>query len=266
MRITEGKELLELKENKFYGEIPELINSNIYFHGKNNILACEKGVTLKNSRIDFHFSNSIIYLSKNKNYYFVNIAVSKDSVCFIGQNNYFNGTTNIIASEAKNIVIGSDCLFSYDVVIRTSDAHGIYSTKTNKRLNYAKSIFIGDHVWFGQNTIVFKGTHIYSGSIIGAGSVLSNKIVPSNVTFAGNPASLVNEDTFWIPNSTHRWSDEEFIKMEEYSNPIFIYEQDARSFNFDKIDEYFSKSGIEEVLEYIKANFTHYIKNRFASK
>ena len=65
MRITEGKELLELKENTFYGEIPELINSNIYFHGKNNILACEKGVTLKNSRIDFHFSNSIIYLSKN---------------------------------------------------------------------------------------------------------------------------------------------------------------------------------------------------------
>ena len=54
--------------------------------------------------------------------------------------------------------------------------------------------------------------------------------------------------------------------MEEYLNPIFIYEQDARSFNFDKIDEYFSKSGIEEVLEYIKANFTHYIKNRFASK
>ena len=261
MRITEGKELLELKENTFYGEIPELINSNIYFHGKNNILACEKGVTLKNSRIDFHFSNSIIYLSKNKNYYFVNIAVSKDSVCFIGQNNYFNGTTNIIASEAKNIVIGSDCLFSYDVVIRTSDAHGIYSTKTNKRLNYAKSIFIGDHVWFGQNTIVFKGTRIHSGSIIGAGSVLSNKIVPSNVTFAGNPASLVSEDTFWIPNSTHRWSDEEFIKMEEYSNPIFIYEQDLLSFNFDEIDEYFSKSEIEEVLGYIKANFTHYIKN-----
>ena len=266
MRITEGRQLLELKENKFYGEIPNLINSNIYFHGQNNILVCEDGVTLKNSRIDFHLSNSIIYLSSNRNYYFVNISVSKDSVCFIGRNNYFNGSATIIASEAKNILIGSDCLFSYNVVFRTSDAHGIYSTKTNKRLNHAKSIFVGDHVWFGQNTMIFKGTQISSGSIIGAGSVLSNKIVPSNVTFAGNPAKLVGEDTFWIPNSTHGWSDDEFIKMDEYLNPIFTYEQDESSLNFNEIDNYFLKSDAEQSLEYIKANFMNYIKNRFASK
>ena len=65
MIITKGEDLLENEAIEFVGEVPCLINSQIYVHGENNILVCEEGVTLKDSRIDFHQNNSILYLSSN---------------------------------------------------------------------------------------------------------------------------------------------------------------------------------------------------------
>lgn len=266
MHITKGEELLENEDIEFIGEIPNLINTNIYIHGKNNILVCENGVTLSNSRIDFHQDNSILYLSSNVHNYQVTISLNRDSVCFIGKNNFFNGLTTIVVSEAKNVVIGSDCFFSYNVVIRVSDGHAIYSTNDFKRMNHAGSIFIGDHVWLGQNSFILKGTQIHSGSIIGAGSIISNKIIPSNVTYAGSPARLTKEDTFWIPHSTQKWSAEDIEKMDKYEMDIFTYKSDDKTLDFDEIDEYLLKSDADDALDYIAITFINDHKNRFAFK
>lgn len=266
MQITKGEELLETDKITFIGEVPELINTNIFIHGENNILVCEEGVRLTNSRIDFHQENSILYLSSNVHNYQVTLSLNRDSVCFIGKNNFFNGTTVIVVSEAKNIIIGDECLFSYNVVIRVSDGHGIYSTEDYKRLNNAKSIFIGDHVWFGQSVFILKGCKIHSGSIIGATSVLSNKTVPSNVTYAGSPARLINENTFWIPHSTQRWSEEEIKNMNKYEDNAFIFKGDDETLNFDKLDEDLSKLNAEDSLDYILDNILYGSKNRFAFK
>ena len=264
MIITKGEDLLENEAIEFVGEVPGLINSQIYVHGENNILVCEEGVTLKDSRIDFHQNNSILYLSSNNHDYRVTISLNMDSACFIGKNNFFNGITTIVASEAKNIVIGNDCFLSYNVIIRVSDGHGIYSTENNKRVNHAKSIFIGDHVWFGQNSMVFKGSQIHSGSIIGAGSIISNKVIPSNGTYAGNPVRLIEDNTFWIPHSTQGWNAEDIEKMDEYSNELFIYKSDESTLDFNKIDEELLKSNAEEALEYLTIILLTSNKNRFA--
>ena len=50
--------------NVILGEFPKVENSKIQFLGSNNILFCEKGVTLKNSHIAFHGNNSLIFLRK----------------------------------------------------------------------------------------------------------------------------------------------------------------------------------------------------------
>ena len=263
MQITNSEELLNNDNIKLRGEIPKMINSNVFIHGKDNILFCEEGVTLENSRIDFHQDNSILYLSRNNHNYHVSISLNRDSVCFIGKNNFFNGMTTVVASETKNIIIGSDCLFSYNIIIRTSDGHGIYSTENKERLNHAKSIYVGDHVWFGQNSFVLKGTEIHSGSIIGAGSILSNKIIPSNVTFAGNPARLIKKNVFWTAYSTHFWGPEELKKTEKYNSDIYTFKSDDTTLNFNQIDEDLSILSAEKSLEYILNSF-HENKNRFA--
>lgn len=264
MQIINPKELLNLNNNEFMGEVPTLQNSQININGKNNVLVCEENVSLVNSRIDFNGDNSFLYLSSNNFDYGVNISLNGNNVCFIGKNNYFNGISSIILSESKNILIGDDCLFSYGVSVRVADVHLIYHTKTKERLNPSKSIFIGDHVWLGQNAMILKGTRIGSGSIIGAGSVLSNKQVPSNTTFAGSPARLTKEDTFWIGYSVHPWNEETTQKYSKYDSENFVYIPDAKTLNFDYIDNLLNDSNPDDILIYIVSIFLNSGKNRFS--
>lgn len=267
MQITNGDELSNLKNNEFIGEIPKLTNSQINIKGENNTLICEESVSLWNSRIDFNGNNSILYLSSNTFDYAVNISVNENNICFIGKNNFFNGITTIVLSESKNVIIGEDCLFSYEVSLRVADVHLIYHTKTKERLNHSKSIYIGDHVWLGQNALILKGTQIGSGSIIGANSVLSNKTVPSNTTFAGSPARLTKEDTFWLGYSVHPWSEETTEEYSIYDSENFVYAPDNNSLDFDKIESDLNNiSNHEDIILYILSNFIDCNKNRFSLK
>lgn len=265
MQITDSNQLLELEENEFIGELPKLTNSQINFNGKNNILVCEEDVHLWNSRIDFNLENSVLYLSSNIHEYSVNISLHKNNVCFMGKNNFFNGRTTFVLSEAKNIILGDDCFISYNVVFRTSDGHCIYHTSSKDRLNYAKSIYVGDHVWFGQNAMVFKGSKIGSGSVIGAGSVVSNKTVKSNTTSAGAPLRLIHEDTFWTPHSNLGWGEAEIEKMSKSESDLFVYDVDSSTLDFNAIEKDFNNfTDPEDVVDYMWSTFLVGGKNRFS--
>ena len=267
VQITNPNQLLELEDNEFIGEMPNLTNSQINFNGKNNILVCEEDVHLWNSRIDFNLDNSVLYLSSNIHDYSVNIALHKNNVCFIGKNNFFNGRTTFVLSEAKNIILGDDCFISYNVVFRTSDGHCIYSDLSKKRINYARSIYVGDHVWFGQNAMIFKGSKIGSGSIIGANSVVSNKSIPSNVTYAGSPVRLIHEDTFWTAHSNNDWGEEEIEKMGESKSDLFSYDVDENTLNFQEIENDLNNfTDLDDVISYISFKFLVGGKNRFSIK
>ena len=265
MQIIDSKQLLELEDNEFIGELPKLTNSQINFIGKNNILVCEEDVHLWNSRIDFNLNNSVLYLSSNIHDYSVNISLHKHNVCFIGKNTFFNGKTTFVLSEAKNIVLGDDCFISYNVIFRTSDGHCIYHTSSKDRLNYAKSIYVGDHVWFGQNAFVFKGSKIGSGSIIGAGSVVSNKTVKSNTTSAGAPLRLIHEDTFWTPHSNLDWGEAEIEKMSKSESDLFVYGVDASTLDLDDIENDFNAfTNPDDIVDYLWSTFLVGGKNRFS--
>lgn len=267
MRITHGEELVNLKDNKFIGEVPKLMSSQININGKNNVIICEENVSLWNSRIDFHNDNSILYLSSSSFDYHVNISINGNNVCFIGKNNYFNGVLHLVLSESKNTIIGNDCLISYHISIRTSDAHLLYNSKTKERINYSKSVYIGDHVWLSQGTVILKGTQIGSGATIGANSVLSNKIVPSNTTYVGSPAKVLHEDSFWIGYSVHPWDEETTEKYAKHESDMFIYTPDEKTLNFNEIENDLNNiKTSDELLNYIGENFLLAGKNRFAFK
>lgn len=267
MQITNGEELLNLKENKFIGEVPKMVNSQININGKNNLLICEDDISLWNCRIDFNHNNSILYLSSNSFDYFFSISLNGNNICFIGRNNYFNGQPHLVLSESKNIIIGNDCMFSHGIMIRTSDVHLLYNSKTKERINFSKSVYIGDHVWLGQGAMILKGTQIYSGSTIGANSVLSNKKIPSNTTFVGSPAKLLHEDTFWIGYSVHPWDEETTQKYSKHESDMFIYTPDEDSLKFDDIENDLNQlTSPEDILTYIESNLLFTGKNRFSFK
>ncbi|WP_096019442.1 hypothetical protein [Campylobacter lanienae] len=59
-------------------------------------------------------------------------------------------------------------MFSWDIWLATCDYHLIIDAKTNNRINFSKSIYIGDHVWIGRESAITKGVFVASGAILGA--------------------------------------------------------------------------------------------------
>lgn len=103
----------------------------------------------------------------------------------------------ICVLEGKMVRIGKDCMFSTGIIMTPSDAHPIFEQKTGERVNKAKNILIGEHVWFGQNVTCLKGVEISDNVIIGNGSLCTAGKYESGCIYAGNPAKLIKEGYYW---------------------------------------------------------------------
>ena len=259
------KELSKLTDgNKFIGDLPKLINSSIEFNGKNNIFYCDKNVIIENSIIKFNQDNSIIYLCSGL--YKVNTEINHNSVLYIGKNNYFNSNITLILSEGKNIFIGNNNLFGTNIWMRNADAHLLYDIDTNKRINLSKSIYIGDHVWVGQNSYILNGLKIYSGAILGANSVIKGKIVPSNTIWVGNPAHQIKKNVFWKGDCVHSWNTANTMSSMLYEGQNeFNYEKTQNEYlDYEIIEKYLCLNNVENKFEYL--NNLPNNKNRFSNK
>ena len=101
-----------------------------------------------------------------------------------------------VTESSSTISIGTGCMLAFGVDVRCGDSHGIFDRATRQRLNPARNIHIGDHVWLAAHTEVLKGVTIGSGSVIGIRSVVTHD-VPPNVVACGNPAKVVRENIVW---------------------------------------------------------------------
>lgn len=266
-KINSFEEINNIKNNEIIGEFI-LENSSIEFKGKNNIMYFGKNIKLKNTKLRFTGNNSLIYIDDNYMPISLNGRVGNDSVLYLGKNTYINKGIEVYATERKNIIIGDDCMLSYETSFRTSDPHLIYNIDTKERINYAKSIYIGDHVWIGQQCLILKNSKIYSGSIIGGHSVISGKEVYSNTSWAGNPGKLIKEGVFFTCESAHDFTSEDLIETSFYNNDDFIYENDITNLSFEKLEEDLERfKCVEEKLKYIQNTLvSNNQKNRFAKK
>lgn len=267
--VSSDNNIQELKENRIMGSAPVLVNSQIKFDGKNNIVYFENPARIENSSIVFSGNNSILYISDTNKPLYLNLGLNHNNCLFIGKNNYFNGRLNASCSEEKQIFIGNDGLFSFGIWLRTADPHLIYSANTMKRINPSRSIYIGDCVWIGQDSLILKGSQIHSGSIIGGGTVLSSKKIPSNCSAAGNPCKVISENVFWQGNCVHLYTDEDTKRSETCTKTDTLFSYDDSCFiSFDAVENLFSeKIPAIDKLDKIREFFSvHSHKNRFAFK
>ena len=103
---------------------------------------------------------------------------------------------SINAAEGQSVIIGSDCMFSNQIMIRNMDGHGLFDGKTRKRINEAKSVVIGNHVWIGNSARVNKGTIIEDGAVLGQMAIASGKL-ESYSLYAGIPARRLRQNVRW---------------------------------------------------------------------
>ncbi len=114
-----------------------------------------------------------------------------------------------LARGNGDVIIGDNCMFSTDLLIRTGDGHSIFDTETGKLINPNKSIFIGNNVWCGVYVRIFKGAKISDNSIVGACSVVTKEFNETNIIVAGNPAQIVRRNIKWDRNPPIVFEDDE---------------------------------------------------------
>lgn len=110
---------------------------------------------------------------------------------FIGDNSYINGGW-IIASPKAKIVIGENCLISYNVHIRTSTHYYKEYMLIKDQGVKEQDIIIGNDVWIGFGAQIMPGIVIGDGAVIAAGAIVTHDVQPYAVV-AGVPAKVIGK-------------------------------------------------------------------------
>ena len=174
--------------------------------GKNNILETSSGTCLDRVLIKIQGSNNKITIGKNtiigKNCRILLFGNNLNLI--IGDNCTFSHDDEILVQEnGAKVIIGNDCMVSHHVNIRTSDAHPIFDLHSDTRINNAKDIILGNHVWIGANVVIQKGSIIGDGCVVGVCSVVThntgklNEDRRNNIVWVGSPAKPVKYDIKW---------------------------------------------------------------------
>ena len=167
--------------------------------GKDNRISFGSSSYLNYPEIIIHGHDNVLYIGKNNHIgpgcsFLIegnNLRVEIGDCCS------FNNTVHFCCQENDvKIVVGTNCMFSNNIIVRTSDSHPIFDRVTKNRLNCAKDVIIGDHVWVAPNAKLLKGAVVGSGSIIGSNALVTKEI-PSNCLAVGMPAIVVRHNIEW---------------------------------------------------------------------
>lgn len=110
---------------------------------------------------------------------------------FIGNN--FHSNTGLLISCEKDISFGNDTLIGWNVTIIDGDGHNVVFN--NAKINYPKSIVIGNHCWIAANTTILKGVSLMDNTIIPAmccitkssdtpNCIFKNKVLKTNINWS----------------------------------------------------------------------------------
>jgi acetyltransferase-like isoleucine patch superfamily enzyme len=173
---------------------------DIQFRGGNNRLEIAAGAKLEVFRASFDCDNGLLRIGTSGNvpagrWY---LRIGQDATVEIGDDVSATTPCFVSAVEGSSVRIGDDVMIASGVEIRADDGHPIFDVHTGERVNPAKDITIGNHVWLGLHSLVLAGARIGQGSVIGAKSVVTGKApIPNNCIAVGSPAKVARRDIAW---------------------------------------------------------------------
>ena len=118
-------------------------------------------------------------------------ATFKVAGCDFATSGGSNINLNIVCGN--KIEIGYYVMMGRNVTIRDNNGGHYLSMQGYKE---SQPVKIGNHVWLCEGCTIMPGAKIGDGAIIGAGSVVYGK-VPPNCLVSGNPAKVVQTNTYW---------------------------------------------------------------------
>jgi acetyltransferase-like isoleucine patch superfamily enzyme len=179
------------------------MHSKIVIEGDNNTIILDDDIKLRYSKITIVGDNNHCYLKKNSSLKYITAVLRNESSIVIGKDTTI-GKVEMIAVESSKIHIGDDCMIASGCELRTSDMHPIYSINSGLRINLAKDIFIGNHVWLAKYVVINKGSYIANNICIGLGAIVTSKFEEENVILAGIPAKVIKKNVIWGRSTSNK--------------------------------------------------------------
>lgn len=173
--------------------------SEINMIGVGNKIIIEKGCVLNKVMIEIKGKDNRLIIHKGAKF----SEGGRIRIEDIGNTVEIGENTNIIncflssADRDTTMKIGDECLFSSDVIIRTSDAHSIVKEGTNERINNGADVIIGEHVWICNGARIMKGTKIGSNCVVGSNTMVAGQQIDDNSLVVGSPAKVVKTGINW---------------------------------------------------------------------
>jgi acetyltransferase-like isoleucine patch superfamily enzyme len=111
------------------------------------------------------------------------------AVIHIGSNTHIG--RNVVISCKSRIMIGSGCLFSYNVSLLDHDHQFLFGVSpTVSGTTEGVRIYVGNNCFIGAHSFILKGVMLGEGCVVGANSVVTRSFPPGAI-IAGSPACEV---------------------------------------------------------------------------
>ena len=190
--------------------------ASLTINGRNNSITIGHEVNLTRATIIVRGSNCHISIGRSCRFKQGTLFLADNGTEFhCGEETTWE-SGQIIAQHGGKIHLGKHCMLSHDVMIRTSDSHGIFDMTSRQLLNPAKDVVVGNRVWIGNGARLNKGVTIGNDSVVAQLSVVSGT-VGANTLVAGIPAKVLRTGIIW--SRTMAWP-ERASEMQSSSEPM----------------------------------------------
>ena len=187
------------KNNKFKLDKAYFTNCKFDISGDGNEVVIMDSASFTNVRFYIRGNNNKITIANKVRFNRGGELWIEDENCeiSIGSGSTFEDAHIAVTESRSKVTIGEDCMFAYDIDIRTGDSHSIIDAQTNNRINYAQNITIDNHVWVAAHVSILKGVRLLSNSVVATRSVVTKKFDTGNILIGGSPAKVLKENITW---------------------------------------------------------------------
>jgi len=181
-----------------YDGVPIEAAVTVIFAGSNNRLTVATSARVGELSVRFDCDAGVMTIGKGRGRAMVRASarVGQDAAIHLGDGVTMTTRCTLSAVEGATLRVGDDVMIAGDCQLRCDDGHPIFDVASERRLNPARDIVIGDHVWLGNRSMVLGGAVIEDGSVIGMASLVKGRI-PNNCIAVGAPARVVRRDIAW---------------------------------------------------------------------
>jgi acetyltransferase-like isoleucine patch superfamily enzyme len=189
--------LLLANKNTFKMGKSTILFARLQIKGMHNEMSFGSGCTMRKTTIQVRGNNNkIIFANNVKVYENLKILIESNNCVVKIEKSTTIGSAKIQLGEKETkVTIGADCMLSRD--INTSDFHSMIDANLNVRINPAKDVKIGNHVWIGNGVYINKGAMLDDDTIVAAKSVVPGKNFEKNSLIGGVPAKIIKSGINW---------------------------------------------------------------------